>query len=409
MLRVADTLTQSYAALRSHRMRVALTVLGLTMGVATVITVMTIVQGANTYVETKIANLGSNVFQVARTPFAATDFELVTKALRYKHIEPDDLTAVTEHCANCTQVGATANFTGRAQFEGRELSDVSIIGESANMGNIDTRTIEQGRFLSEIEDQHAAHVCLLGAKLVEEMFPGRNPIGSVIRLAQREFTVIGTYEKIGSILGQEQDNFAVIPLSVFLRMRGVHSSLTLNVLVNDGGEAKFNDAQDEVKLLMRARRHVAAGQPDDFFIGTKDSYIELWKSISTAFFAVFIMVSAISAVVGGIVIMNVMLVSVTERTKEIGVRRAVGASQRDIRRQFLAESVMQCIVGGFVGVGGGFLCAVALRSFTDFPAAVQGWVAVLGVGLSCGIGLFFGIYPAMQAAKLDPVEALRKN
>lgn len=409
MLDLRDTLTQSYAALGAHKMRVALTVLGLTMGVATVITVMTLVQGANTYVEQKIANLGSNVFQVARTPFAATDFELVTKALRYKHIEPEDLAAVAEQCVNCTQVGATASFTARAQSEGRELSDVNIIGESANMGNIDTRTIEQGRFINEIEDQHATHVCLLGAKLVDELFPGRNPVGSVVRLAQREFTVIGTYEKIGSVLGQEQDNFAVIPLSVLLRIRGSHSSLTLNILVDGGGETKFENAQDEVKLLMRARRHVRAGEPDNFFIGTKDSYISLWKSISTAFFAVFIMVSAISAVVGGIVIMNVMLVSVTERTAEIGVRRAVGASQRDIRRQFLTESVMQCIVGGFVGVAGGFFCALALRTFTDFPASVQLWVAVLGVSLSCGIGLFFGIYPAIRAARLDPVEALRKN
>jgi putative ABC transport system permease protein len=409
MLDLRDTLTQSYAALGAHKMRVALTVLGLTMGVATVITVMTLVQGANTYVEQKIANLGSNVFQVARTPFAATDFELVTRALRYKHIEPEDLAAVTEQCVNCTQVGATASFTARAQSEGREISDVNIIGESANMGNIDTRTIEQGRFINEIEDQHATHVCLLGSKLVDELFPGRNPVGSVVRLAQREFTVIGTYEKIGSVLGQEQDNFAVIPLSVLLRIRGSHSSLTLNVLVDGGGETKFENAQDEVKLLMRARRHVRAGEADNFFIGTKDSYISLWKSISTAFFAVFIMVSVISAVVGGIVIMNVMLVSVTERTSEIGVRRAVGASQRDIRRQFLTESVMQCIVGGVVGVAGGFLCALALRTFTDFPAAVQLWVAVLGVTLSCGIGLFFGIYPAMRAARLDPVEALRRN
>jgi putative ABC transport system permease protein len=408
MTRTADTLSQSVAALRAHKMRVALTVLGLTMGVATVITVMTLVQGANAYVEQKIANLGSNVFQVARTPFAATDFDLISKALRYKHIEPPDLAAVAATCTECTAVGATGSFTGRAQFEGRELSDVNIMGESANMAEIDTRTVEQGRFLSEIEDQRAMPVCLLGSKVAEELFPLRNPVGSVIRLAQREFTVIGVFEKVGAVLGQEQDNFAVIPLSMFLRIRGARSSLTLNILA-EGGEQKFERAQDQVKLVLRARRHLSGNQPDDFFIGTKESYIELWKSISTAFFAVFIMVSVISAVVGGIVIMNVMLVSVTERTKEIGVRRAVGASQRDIRRQFLTESVMQCIVGGVIGVGAGFLFAVALRTFTSFPAAVQAWVAMLGVALSCGIGLFFGIYPAMRAARLDPVEALRKG
>jgi putative ABC transport system permease protein len=158
---------------------------------------------------------------------------------------------------------------------------------------------------------------------------------------------------------------------------------------------------------MRARRHIGPGQTEDFFLGTKDSYISLWQQISGAFFAVFLMVSSISAVVGGIVIMNVMLVSVTERTKEIGIRRAVGATQSDIRTQFLTESVMQCVAGGLVGIGGGFLCALALRTFTAFPASVQTWVAVLGVILSSAIGLFFGIYPAIRASRLDPVVALR--
>jgi putative ABC transport system permease protein len=176
-----------------------------------------------------------------------------------------------------------------------------------------------------------------------------------------------------------------------------------------GGAQAFDRAQDQARIVLRARRHLSGNREDDFFIGTAQSYIALWQSISSAFFAVFVMVSSISAVVGGIVIMNVMLVSVTERTKEIGVRRALGATQADVRRQFLTESVMQCIVGGVVGIGGGFACAVALRTFTDFPASVKPWVAVLGVVLSSGIGLFFGIYPAVRAARLDPVAALRSE
>ena len=194
-------------------------------------------------------------------------------------------------------------------------------------------------------------------------------------------------------------------MSGFLKIRGNRSSLTLNV--HAVGQTKFQRAQDQVRMLLRARRHIGPRDPETFFIGTKDSYIELWKSISSAFFGVFIMVSAISAVVGGIVIMNVMLVSVTERTKEIGIRRALGATQQDIRRQFLAESVVQCVIGGTIGVGFGFLFALALRSFTEFPAAVQSWVAILGLTLSSIIGLFFGIYPATRAARLDPVVALR--
>jgi putative ABC transport system permease protein len=191
-----------------------------------------------------------------------------------------------------------------------------------------------------------------------------------------------------------------------LKLRGQHNSLVISVKA-EGGDKIFDLAQDDARRILRARRHVQPGKDDDFFIGTAQSYIALWQSISSAFFSVFVMISSISAVVGGIVIMNVMLVSVTERTKEIGVRRAVGATQADVLRQFLMESVVQCLMGGGVGVLIGFGCATALREFTGFPASVQTWVAILGVVLSSIIGLFFGIYPAMKASKLDPVVALR--
>ncbi len=238
------------------------------------------------------------------------------------------------------------------------------------------------------------------------MFPSTDPIGKLVRIANDEYRVVGAFEKIGSVLGQDQDSFVVIPMRDLLKTRGNRSSLTVNVRAT-GGEQRMQRAQDQVRLLLRARRHLSGSMPDDFFIATKDSYIALWKSISSAFFGVFILVSSISAVVGGIVIMNVMLVSVTERTKEIGIRRAMGATQRDILRQFLTESVIQCLIGGVVGVAAGFLFALALRTFTAFPASVQTWVAILGVVLSSVIGLFFGIYPATQASKLDPVVALR--
>ena len=218
--------------------------------------------------------------------------------------------------------------------------------------------------------------------------------------------VAGTFEKIGSVLGQNQDNFVIVPINTFLRMRGSRSSVTINVKAD---AVVFEAAQDEARSIMRARRHVRPTAEEDFFIGTKDSFIALWKSISSAFFTVFVMVSSISAVVGGIVIMNVMLVSVTERTKEIGIRRAMGATQNDILGQFLTESVIQCLIGGTVGIAAGFFCALALRTFTSFPASVQTWVALLGLVLSSVIGLFFGIYPATRAAKLDPVVALRAD
>jgi putative ABC transport system permease protein len=408
MVNLQDNLSLAIDAIRAHKLRAALTVLGLTMGVATLITVMTIVQGANTYVETKIANLGTNVFRVAKTPFAVVDFTVVVKALKNKNIQTDDLAAVRELCKSCEVVGASASGTLSIQYQNKNMDDSNIIGYTPNMVDIDTRTLDQGRYFTESEDRHAAFVCLIGSSLVDQFFQGANPIGKSVRTGSQEFTVVGTFEKQGAVLGQDQDNFAIIPLTTYLKIRGTRSSLTLEIKAS-GGDKTFNEAQDQVTGIMRTRRHDQPGKDESFFVGTAQSYIALWQSISGSFFVVFVMVSSISAVVGGIVIMNVMLVSVTERTREIGVRRALGATQKDILRQFLTESLIQCLIGGVVGIGIGFGCATVLRSFTSFPASVKLWVAVLGVVLSSVIGLFFGIYPANKAAKLDPVNALRKD
>jgi putative ABC transport system permease protein len=406
MMSAADTLALAADSLRAHKLRAALTVLGLTMGVATLIAVMTLVQGANVYVENKIANLGTNVFRISRMPFAVTDFALVIKAQRNRNLYLEDMLALAAGCPSCQSVGATVSTTLALRYEGHQLDDSTMYGHTATMADIDTRTVETGRYFTDAEDAHSAAVCLIGDRVREEFFAGVDPLGKAIRAGNGEFTVIGTFERIGSVLGQDQDNFLVIPLHTWLKLRGRRNSLVLQVKAA-GSQQVFTMAQDDARRVLRIRRHVTPGKDEDFFIGTAESYISLWRSISSAFFAVFVMISSISAVVGGIVIMNVMLVSVTERTKEIGVRRAVGATQADVLRQFLAESVLQCVAGGAIGVGIGFTCALALRRLTDFPAAVQIWVAALGVTLSSVIGLFFGIYPAIQASKLDPVVALR--
>jgi len=406
MLAVRDNLAQCLNALRSHKLRASLTMLGLTMGVATLITVMTLVQGANLYVEQKIANLGTNVFQIARTPFAVTDFNIIIKALKFKKVDVDDMRAIANGCRACEEVGATASTTVRARYGNKEVPDVSFSGQTANMADIDTRAVELGRYFTPTEAEHRTNVCLIGDTLVQQLFLGMDPIGKTIRVRNDEFLVVGVMEKIGSVLGQDQDNFVMAPLPVFLRMQGIQTSLIINVKTS---KQNFELAQDQALLVLRGRRHLSGKMENDFFIGTKESYMALWRSISTAFFSVFIMVSAISVVIGGIVIMNVMLVSVTLRRREIGVRRAVGATQRDILRQFMLESVIQCIAGGITGISMGFLVALVLRTYTPFPASVQTWVAVLGVFLSSGVGLFFGIYPAIRASRLDPVVALRSD
>ena len=406
MVNLRDDLRIAVDALSAHKLRAALTVLGLTMGVATLMTVMTLVQGANLFVEQKIANLGTNVFRLAKTPFAVVDFTVVVKALKNKNIDISDYRAVSELCRACEQVGASASGTLSVQYQNKQTDDTAIIGYTPNMVDIDTRTLELGRYFTPTEDRHAEYVCLIGASMVDHFFSHDNPIGRKIRTGSLEFTVIGTFQKLGSVLGQDQDNFVIIPLNTFLKIRGSRTSLTLEIKAS-GGEKNFRSAQDDARVIMRTRRHDPPGKDDTFFIGTSQSYIALWQTISGSFFAVFVMVSSISAVVGGIVIMNVMLVSVTQRTREIGVRRAVGATKSDILRQFLAESLLQCLIGGAIGIGIGFACALALRDLTSFPASVKTWVAILGLVISSTIGLFFGIYPAQKAANLDPVNALR--
>jgi len=401
-----DIVDEATRAVRMHKLRASLTVLGLTMGVATLIAVMTLVQGANRFVETKVANLGTDVFQIARTPFTVTDFSLIMKALKHRKLELENVKAVAASCRACELVGATASTTGRVRYRDDVIADVNFYGHTATMASIDTRTVEIGRYFTASEDQRSAPVCLIGDTLREQFFAGTDPLGLILHIGPLDCTVIGAFEKLGSLLGQDQDKFVIFPMNAYLRLSSRRSSVTINVKAR--GPA-FEAAKEEVRLTLRAIRHVPAKAEDDFFIATKDSYISLWQSISAAFFAVFLMVSAISAMVGGIVIMNVMLVSVTERRKEIGIRRAVGATQSDIRRQFLAESLLQCLVGGAIGIFAGFVFALAVRRLTSFPTQVETWVVVFGLFMSSAIGLFFGIYPAMRASRLDPVVALRAD
>ncbi len=259
MVSVRDNIALAADALRSHKLRASLTAVGLTMGVATLVTVMTLVQGANTFVEQKIANLGTNVFRVAKTPFAVVDFTVVVKALKNKNIEYPDYAAVAELCQSCESVGASASGTLSVQRGNKQADDTTIYGYTPDMVDIDTRTLDAGRYFTESEDRHAAYICLIGASLTDLFFPGENPIGRTIRTGSQEFTVVGTFEKLGSVLGQDQDNFVIVPMLTYLKIRGTRTSLTLEVKAS-GGDKPFNAAQDEIRTILRTRRHDAAGQ-----------------------------------------------------------------------------------------------------------------------------------------------------
>ena len=402
-----DTFRLAFAALSAHKLRTALTLLGLVIGVTSLILVMTLIQGANWYVETKIANLGTDIFQISRMPLVSTSFEEISRAKKHRDLTYDDWRAVEHQCIRCRAVGAEVNTLGRVRSESESMPDVSIRGQTANMAWISTLDIVRGRFFSEGEQRAAAAVVVLGDSVAERLFKDRNPVDKRVRISGEEFVVVGVSERIGAVLGQEQDKFVIIPLESFQKLFGTRHSLILEAQAPPS--TPLGPVEDEVRLILRARRHVAPAAPDDFYFTTAETYLDLWRDIRSVFFLVLVLISSVASIVAGIVIMNITLVSVTERRKEIGLRRSVGATQRDIAGQFLVEVLAQCLAGGAAGVLLGFALALLLRQLTPFPAAVQPWVAALGLLLASLIALIFGVYPAIKAAKLDPVVALRSE
>ncbi len=394
-------------SLAAHKLRSLLTLLGLIIAVSSLILVMTLIQGANTYVQDKLANLGTDVFEVAKIPLVITNFEEFAEALRHKDITREDWQAVAEACRNCRAVGAIARTSGRVRSGNRSLADIEITGETPNMAWITTLDLASGRYFTDTEEQQVVHVVILGHGVAQEFFPGRDPLQQQLRIGGEEFRVIAVAGEIGSILGQEQDNFVIIPLSVFEKLYGRRHSLTLKVQATSAG--RMDAAMEEVRTRLRGRRNVRYNQKDDFYMATAETYLKLWEDISSVFFIVFVLISSIASLVGGVVITNIMLVSVTERTKEIGIRRSLGATRADILRHFLLEALAVCLTGGAVGVALGFGLALLLREFTPFPATVKWSVAFLGLAESSVVALVFGLYPAIKAAHLDPIVALRAD
>ena len=395
-------------SLWANKLRSVLTLLGVVIGVTSVIAVVTLVNGANTYVTTKFSRYGADVFTVSRMPQIITSSEDYQRFQRRKNILLPDFRYVEQNCKRCIGIGAQQTVTGKIVRGTQSTTDTSIRGYTWQMPTLQNLNIEQGRGFTETDEEHASHVAIIGTDIQDHLFAGINPIGQELRVDGMPYTVIGVSEKQGSTFGQSQDNWVAVPLTAFQKSYGTAKSLMIYVKAGAAGPI-LDNAADEVRVLVRSRRHDAPGSPDDFELDENNTLVGFFSTITGYFGAVAGGIALISLVVGGIVIMNIMLVSVTERTREIGIRKALGARPRDILIQFLIESGTMALVGGFFGVLGGILVAQVVTIVAGFPSTVAFWSVLVGLLMATSTGVFFGVYPARKAAMLDPIVALRAD
>jgi putative ABC transport system permease protein len=391
-------------ALRANKLRSFLTLLGTIIGVMSVIAVLSFVEGLNRFVSEKLLNAGANVFWVDPWGFV-TSQEAWEKVKDNPAITLDDLDALRVSVPHAAMVVGQADTRALARFRDKEVRQVNIRGRGPGYEVIDDLAISSGRHLTELDDQRRRMVCVLGSEVAQELFPHGDPIGQPVRLGAETYEVVGVIGDKGKMFGQSQDRFAAIPIRTFQKYKQERGSFGIAVKSLD--QASMPTAQQEVRNVLRGRRHLRPGQPDNFGITTSENVMELYHNLTGGIFVVTVGVAAISLLVGGIVIMNIMLVSVTERTREIGIRKAMGARRRDILAQFLVEATTLSLSGGLIGIGVGVALALLAGAVTPLPTAVSWPAILLGVAMSGIIGIFFGSYPAWRAARLDPIEALR--
>jgi putative ABC transport system permease protein len=391
--------------IRTHKLRTFLTLLGVILSVFALIVVVGLIEGTNQYIEDRIANMGSNVFLVLRFPIITDAQEFVKALRRNKNITWEDYEALRDTLKLPQNVGVETRSRSTLRAGTQIMEDVSIRGVTASIGEMDVEEPATGRYIVESDSQHRAMVAFIGTEVADKLFPGVDPIGHSMDIAGLPFQVVGVAKPIGTVLGQSQDSFAYIPIETFLKIYGGNRSLSINIQAR--GPEWMARTQEEARMLMRARRHLRPNEEDAFGIIASDSVMGLWKQLTGAIAASAVGIVSVFLVIGGVVIMNVMLASVTERTREIGIRKSVGARRRDILMQFLVEASVLSAFGGAIGVAAAWLIAVLVDSTTAVPMKVPISAVVVALSVSTAVGLFFGIYPASKAAKLDPIEALR--
>jgi putative ABC transport system permease protein len=400
-----ETLRIAATALRAHKMRSFLTLLGVIIGVMTVITVVSIISGLNNYISEKVFQLNPDVYAVTRFGII-TSREQFLEAIKRKPIDWNDYVAVKERCGLCDMTGASLNTNSSVKRAAQKLTNVRTTGVTSNMAELNNLDLEAGRFFTPTEEQRSVPLIIIGSDVRDELFGLLDPIGRTMRVADQPMRVIGLLRKQGSVLGQNQDKVLYMPITTWRKRFGTRESLDIFVKAH-GGVPGVESSMDEVRVIVRSRRHTPFRGDDPFAAVTAEALQMLWKSISAGLFSLMILISGISLVVGGIVIMNIMLVSVVERTREIGVRRAIGATRKHIRRQFLTEAVLLSLGGGILGVLVGVSIAKIISTATPMPTMVRPSLIVAGLLISVVTGVLAGVIPAWRASKLPPVEALR--
>jgi putative ABC transport system permease protein len=396
------------SSLWAHKLRSILTLIGVVIGVTSVIAVVSLINGANQYVATRVFRLGADVFGLSKQPSIVTNVDDYLEFQKRKRITYEDFEAVRDECRSCKDVGASLGGRVETKSGVNSLKDTNLRAWTPQMAGLYDVDLVAGRHITDTDLRDAAPVCVIGNDIVDNLMPGLDPIGKEIRWNNTPCQVIGLGKKEGSALGTSLDNWIILPLTTYKKVNGNQQD-SLRVTCRAGSAANIQVSVDEVRQIMRGRHHLPYGKKDDFAVETSDSFLELWKNISGTFFVVMIGIASISLVVGGIVIMNIMLVSVTERTREIGVRKAIGARRGDILMQFLIESSTVAVIGGALGVVFGVLLAKVVSWVSPLPSAVQLWSVLGGLLVALSVGLFFGTYPASKAARLDPVVALRSE
>jgi putative ABC transport system permease protein len=404
-MRRADGVRLAVHSLVENPLRTFLTLLGISIGVTAVILVVSIIQGLNGYVSNAVSGLGPNVFIIEKYGIIKGREAWILARRRNQNVTVEEAEAIRRQATTIDLV-ATKRWSGTTVKFGREsLSDVQVQGIAPEGLEVEPFEMELGRHFTPQENDSASRVCFLGYDVAQNLFAGMDPIGETVSALDSRFRVIGVAERKGSLFGRSRDNFIVIPFKTFLKLRGQRSSIQIYIRAAPGVEV--TTAIDEARTILRTRRHLDYNEADDFGLITSSGVMDFWRDLTEKIFNIAIFVVSISLVVGGIVIMNIMLLSVVERTREIGVRKAIGARDADIRFQFLAESVMLCAMGGLIGVGVAWTLVWLIANFTPLPASFPLWAPWLAIGVTSGVGIFFGLHPARQAAQLDPIEALR--